>query len=496
MAIKQIKLQRFDGGIADEERDLSEGYFRYLENVNCGEQTRELKQIPIVSKTANLRSLDAVIEYGGTPYGIGVNYPADTKLCIWQMDTVTPVARTITAAHTWAYKTNPFLLEDGGYIFYDNIDHIGWLKISDWTNSGDWCDLTGGLKGGLKWKGKIWGWNGQKIYYIDNFPAGTLLAGTGNVPVEMITIPSDQTIVELLDYGELMAIVCTSTTGESKMFIWDGVTTTSFYDRVFIGRGNVRGASISNGVITVVINSLNNTDFRIKKYDGTGFTTSYYYRGRKNTGGTTKTYVISKVKEYKGYIYFICQGTRPNSAETDNVFMVRYGRKIGTQDNFCVYKDFDFIPTITSGVYADFTIYSDSYDNVTFFATVYQDTGAVMKEIRTGTIYSSQPGIIETGIFTGGDSHIQKRLVGVSTQFSAIPTNGQILLKYKADAETSWTTMATINTVGSLSQETVNVEATGANLPTFKEISFRLELLYATELTGLYIKYEEENNIL
>ena len=56
-----------------------------------------------------------------------------------------------------------------------------------------------------------------------------------------------------------------------------------------------------------------------------------------------------------------------------------------------------------------------------------------------------------------------------------LPANGQIVLEYKKDAETSFTTLFTWNANDEIYHETVNVESSGAGLPTFREITFRIE---------------------
>jgi len=487
MATKEIKINRWDLGMTEEERDLADGYFRYLENVSCGDKARGLKQVPNTTASSSTRELRRIINLNSTYYGLGADGSGDA--CIWKYSG-SWASSTPAANYALADKQNPFFLHNNGVIYFDNLNHIGTYTVSGGAMVGDWSALTGGLKGGLMWQGNMYGWGtNNQIYKV-----------VVTAPTSMIQIPTDQVIVDTLDYRNLQAVICTSSLNQCNMYLWDGVTTTSFHDIIRIGKGTVKGASILNGVITVVIAGANNKDFRIKQFNGTEFKTVYYYSGRKNTGGTINTTIISEIKESKGYIYFLVRGTRPNTAETHNIFLCRYGQKeSGRQNSFCVYKDFNYIPTYTGGIVADFIILDDSTQPTNYvpvFAVVMDTDAYLMKEIITsGTsgVYTAQAGIIETGIFTGGDSSIEKQLKGISLQYAPLPTAGQVVVKYKKDEETTWTTIYTDTTNSAVSHESVNIESSGANLPTYKEIAFRIELLGEAEVTGLKFKYEETN---
>ena len=79
-----------------------------------------------------------------------------------------------------------------------------------------------------------------------------------------------------------------------------------------------------------------------------------------------------------------------------------------------------------------------------------------------------------------------------------LPANGQILLAYKKDEETSFTTIFTWNTNSELYHEAINIESSGAAFPEFREITFRVECVGQTAgttgdpavLTGVKYKWE------
>lgn len=71
-----------------------------------------------------------------------------------------------------------------------------------------------------------------------------------------------------------------------------------------------------------------------------------------------------------------------------------------------------------------------------------------------------------------------------------LPADGQIVVKYRKDEETSWTTIATITTDDLITHEITNIESTGAPLPDFKEIQFRLESTGGAVIVGYEYRYD------
>ena len=83
----------------------------------------------------------------------------------------------------------------------------------------------------------------------------------------------------------------------------------------------------------------------------------------------------------------------------------------------------------------------------------------------------------------------------------ALPSGAQIVLSYMINGETTYTTIFT-QTVDdtddidylSIYHEAINIESSGATLPTFREISFRIASTGNAVVTGLKFKYEEIND--
>jgi hypothetical protein len=119
--------------------------------------------------------------------------------------------------------------------------------------------------------------------------------------------------------------------------------------------------------------------------------------------------------------------------------------------------------------------------------------------------------IYESLIFNGGDSSLTKKLISVEVMTEPLVANDNLslILKYRknedidckgltqSQADASWTTISTRTTANAdeicHSPATVNIESTGANLPQFKELQFRLESKSGSRapvITGYKFKYE------
>jgi len=73
----------------------------------------------------------------------------------------------------------------------------------------------------------------------------------------------------------------------------------------------------------------------------------------------------------------------------------------------------------------------------------------------------------------------------------ALPTAGQVVMKYRVNNETSYTTIFTDTTDNDITHSAVNIESSGATLPQFRELQLRVESTGNAEITGISLKWEE-----
>jgi len=494
--VQELKLFNFQGqGMADTERDLADGNFRYLENVTFGDSARELKQVATLTKSDSTRQIIATLNVNGTIYGLG-SYGGKTAIWV-TADSGTTWNHYVCASNSENAVTtqvNPFFCYFNGYIYFQSgAVGIATLKVSDNTISdGHWCLPDGGnpTYGGVAWQGNMYGWLGNTIFKLT----------TGGTASDMLTIPADQQVVELISYSNLMAVICKSTVGESKMYLWDGVTTTTFYDIVSEGTGIVAGGVLVDGTIRIVIGGNNNKDFRIRDYSGGVFNTVFYYSGRKNQTGVANATLISRVKVSRGFIYFMVEGTKPSSTATNNISLFRFGNKVSGQTNsLCAYSDFAFVPGVTGSLLNDFTILdgqSTTSDYFSIFAVAYDVASPfATKEFVSLTGFSVAPGAIETGIYTLGDSATTKHFKVLALHHAPLTTGQSVSIYYRKDSETSWTELGASSEVGTVHYHINNIEISGSPAPDFNEIAFRIEMIGNPVLTGFRFKAEELEDI-
>jgi len=484
MPIKLTQITRLDRGINDDKLNLADGYFDYIENVVLGK--RSAKQVQNSSPTTNTKGIIELIDIDDDVWGLGWDNETDKNVTLWNYKTnawETPV--TPSTSYALNVKLRPTLLYDGSdHIYYDNNTKLGkWSISGSGTRNGDFY-ASGGSELGIIWDGDIVVAVGQVIQRVT----------TAGAEGASITIPTGQTPVDFVDMGNYLGIICNGGTGSiSKMFIWDGVNTTTFVSGVTIGKGYVTGGGLLEGVVTVVITSFNYKEITIKSYTGSIFQTNYIYNAKTNSKTPTAYTIISpiKVKIYDNYMYILCGGTVPLSTNIIETFLARYGRDtIYDYASFSIYKNFGFSPTnlgwpIPYGGFASYNI--DGFDNLPMMASIY-DTSDTMKLVMPSTAYTAQAGVLETGWYDGGYANL-KGLVGAEAQFEPLITGQSVVVKYKKQADTSWTTYFTESTVGEVQRELLTALK-------YKKIKWRIELLGGATLNEFLFKYETQNSKL
>ena len=501
MPIKEQKISNFWSGIVNDIRSTLPAGFWYSENLDVG-RGKSLKQI-VNNQAENSCSYDVnnyitkTIQVGTDIYGLGQDNNTNKDTTIWKKTNALNGAWGIVTNGTIASTTfnagNALFVANAGIIYLDG----GNSKIAKYTIATNTMEATkynlANAKGGVVWQGNIFLWSGQDIWVINT---------TTDILTSMKVASSEQSIVELVPYGNLLAVVCTSTTTKSKMFLWDGVSTTTWVEILEIGNGTVSGGAILEGMIIVAINTPNKRTIKLKGYNGGQFQNLFTYTAKLNRAGTFN-YIIpaSTLKAFTGYVYFMVTGTKPDGtyAGLYEYSIVRFGREEPINPmTFSIYKTLDFTSErVINGAVTnnDFTIIESivggaDTEERSVLALVNSDTRKTTFFLSSTNTYTAQSGVLETVKYNGGDSSLVKQLMSVSVQTGALPTAGQVILKYRKDEELTWTTIFTNTTDNSVSYEASNIEATGVNPPQFKEIQFRIEVLGNAEITGVRFRYE------
>ncbi len=297
-----------------------------------------------------------------------------------------------------------------------------------------------------------------------------------------LTLPSDMKIVCACPFGNYLAIACTSKQTYNKrniVFLWDRDSSiTTLTERIDFGDGEIKHLANLNNKLTAVMSfylysvaniSLNKAKILIKQADGN------YGRLINEIVTDDDVDIVEDLPDTRfvdgNKLYFPAKAPLDSDDRLGIWAVDEYGR-----------ATLDFIEE-------DATSYEGIYRVGNQWWIAHSDDGSVNKSKYNDTAYSFTS-IYETLVFNAGDSHISKKLVGAGVMFEKLPSAGSVALKYRIDGDTSWTTIFTHTTDDTISHEAVNIEDTGANLPEFKEIEFRIESTGGVEITGLKFKAE------
>lgn len=327
-------------------------------------------------------------------------------------------------------------------------------------------------------------------------PAGVV---TDNV---LANLPSDMRIVSACRWGSYIAIGMaygTSATaipsGVSKVFIWDMVTSTTVNDVIDWGEGALR--------------VLGNIEGRL-----VGVSDKYL----TNPISLVKGSMV--VRMWGGGIPQIMKEIVANQLVTaDSSTVTRFPRSVVIKDNRMFWAASVPFQSSTStestyhlGIWAfgrkdvnsDFALSLDYVEEAVsssnFFINSFGNAGNYwfINHSADGSVTKTDDAVsyTYTSIYerTFGNGKQKNKVVGVSVMTDYLPTTGQVVLKYKKDEETSFTTIFTNTTDNSIRRSAINIESSGANLPTYQKIRFRIESTGGAVPTGFMFLREEVND--
>ena len=290
-----------------------------------------------------------------------------------------------------------------------------------------------------------------------------------------LTLPTHLKITSITEYGDDLAIACAplSGFGESIVYLWDrDETTTVLSKSIPWGEGNltvlheVEGFLI--GVSYVGTSDVNFEQKAVFKYYAGSKPITFLTLVNETTFSTASPNDIPLAKQkVDQYLYFSMKITL-NGVIQHGVWKI--GRtKAGT---FSVALDRtwnnDTTPVAADEVFG-FILVGD------YMFIAYSDGGTDDVSKTNDTNLHAITAAYETVIINDGDSSLTKKLKGVTVIHEPLPSNASVVLAYKKDEETSFTTIFTNTTANSLRESAVVIESSGAALPTYKEITFRIE---------------------
>ena len=349
----------------------------------------------------------------------------------------------------------------------------------------------------------------QLYMFYNNKVVRVTRAGVATDDV-LTNLPSDMRIVSACRWGSYIAIGMaygTSATaipsGVSKVFLWDMVTTTTISDVIDWGEGalrvlgNVEGriVGVSDKYLTNPI-SLSQGSMVVRMWSGGAPQIFKEVVANQLVTADSGTYddVVTRfprdvvVKDNKMYwVASVPFGASTSTESTFHLGIWAFGRKDRNSD-FALSLDYVEEAVSTSNYFIN------SFGNAGNYWFISYSAAGLVNKTDDATNYT-HTSIYETEKF--GDGKTTRKIVGVSVMTDALPTAGQVVLKYKKDEETSFTTIFTNTTDNSIRHTAINIESSGATLPTYKRLILRVESTGNAVVTGIRLVSEAiEDDVL
>jgi len=293
------------------------------------------------------------------------------------------------------------------------------------------------------------------------------------------TVPTNYKITSIANYGSYMAIGCSpkdSFNGKSTVFLWN-LSSDLFAETIDWGEGDLRVLEPVEGMLVGV------TDRYLNNATGAG-RGSMIIQGY--TGGAAqvlkevftqalvgKTIPISKAVK-NNRLFFAAKIMTNSAGTTYNEGIWSFGRK-NTNYSYSLTLDIIDENIDTDGIQAFGTA-------ANYFFIAHSGDGSVDKTNDAATYAFTS--IYESQIFNFGDVDSDKMLNSLKVSFRAQAAGETVTANYRVDGATSWTTIGSESTDGTLSRTFLSIESTGVAFAAFREIEFRLESTGGAEILG------------
>ncbi len=297
------------------------------------------------------------------------------------------------------------------------------------------------------------------------------------------TVPTQYKITSLENYGSFLAIGCSpaaSFKGQSTVFLWN-LSSDLFYETIDWGEGDLRVLGNVEGMLVGVTDRyLNNStgagkgSMVIQGYQGGSAQVLKEVFTQALVGKTIPTTKVIK----NNRLFFAAKIMTNSAGTTYDEGIWSLGRK-NSQYPMALTLDYISENVDTDGIEA-----IGSAANYFFIA--HSGDGSIDKTNDAATY--AHTSIYESQIFNGGDAAITKQIKSLTIFCAPLPASSSMTMKIKVDSDSSWTTIGTLSTTGAISRDFFNIESSGADFPTFKELRVRLESVTGGgEFTGFKI---------
>lgn len=471
MAKKKITISRFDGGITDTPRDQTMNKCSVVKHFDIYSNPYKLTPYRDTeddmhdgSTSTGMKQYDVRnFQYGsdGKLYGIGHQLGGDATKS-WVFLKADPTSGNWTAPDN-AYKSTIA----GGASWPECFIEWQGRFYSFATGKVIACPLAGTYDDAVLTPGStitsvaqgVIGADGNLYLFYNNKVVRVNSAGTATDNV-CSALPSDMKINSVCPYGGFLAIGMASLTSgrTSKIFLWDYVTTTTVYDVIDWGEGDLMVLGNIEGHLVGVTDKYLSSSLGIT----TGAMVVKMWSGgiprvmkeiisptSVSAGRFLRNYVVKNNRLY--WVASVPFGANTTTTNA-HIGIWSFGRK---NENFNWSLALDYIEDGLGATDATYRIMSfGNAGNYWFFN--YLNDGSISKTNDATSSNYTTNSIFETNIF--GDGKTTKKLIGVTVMMENQPSAGSITLKYKKNGCVDWRTIFTDSTDYIQSHQAVNIE--------------------------------------
>lgn len=295
---------------------------------------------------------------------------------------------------------------------------------------------------------------------------------------QALKLPTNLKITSLTNYGNYLAIGCSpknSFQGTSKVYLWN-LTSPDIQEVIDWGEGDLRILENIEGMLVGVTDRyLNNAtgagrgSMIIQGYTGGVPQVLKEVFTAKLTGITMPTQKTVK----NNRVFFAAKIMTNDSGTEYNEGIWSFGRKNASYP-YSLTCDYVYSTISTSGI-------QSIGSAANFFFITHSGDGSIAKTDDTA-VYT-ETSILEIQIINFGDADTDKRLDRFKVSCRSQASGESIVVKYKVDGATSWTTIGTYDTDSGLSHTFVQEELAGVAFKSGREFKFRIESTGGAEIT-------------
>ena len=325
----------------------------------------------------------------------------------------------------------------------------------------------------------------------------------------VLTLPDNLRITSAVEYGNYLAIGAVTkgaSNAGSVVFLWDrNSSLETISQRIDIGLGRlVHLTNIENKLFAVVdyflsssVVDVNRGKILIKQIVG-GTSIKVNEILTDNQGAATgQSIPEGKFYQTDDRFYFVAN-PKLRGDSRGGIWALDANGNVSLE-----YMEFEAVKN--AGTTLEYYALNGIYQTGNVLWVAHSNDGSVNRTDDALAFDTTNACIYESLIINDKDSSKKKKLIGVEVMTESLPTNGQVVIKYRKDEDINvnsattvptWTTISTEATDDSISHGAINIETTGDDLPEFKEIQFRVESTGGAVITGIRYLYERVGKTL